>query len=205
MIIKNFNLEKLKKPLGVLQSLLTIVMFTLLPLIAFTLISSKTDLLNTFRSFVVLTGSMSPLIPTGSIVYTAKTDLYKNGDIISFEKGSVTVTHRIIDVVDKDGKHISYLANPMGGSKSSEIFYKTRGDANNVVDSELVPAKSVVGQAMFHLPFLGFLVMFLKSIQGFLIAVILPTFVFILFELWKIKGEIEKNIERKMLQKMGRV
>src|SRR3989344_1801593 len=141
------NLEKFRKVLNILQTILTVIIFILLPLVVFTLVSSKTEFLG-FRSFVVLTGSMSPLIPTGSIIFSQNTKNYRTGDIISFEKGSVTVTHRIIDVVDKDGKHISSLASPMGGSKPADIFYqqavsaaesyayKTQGDANNVADSE---------------------------------------------------------------------
>ena len=205
MIIKNLNLKNFKKLLGVLQSLLLVVIFAILPLVVFTLISSKMEFLG-FKSFVVLTGSMSPLIPTGSIVYSQNTNNYRIGDIISFEKNSVIVTHRIIDVLDQDKNHVSYFASPLGKtSNPSEVFYKTQGDANNVADSELVSAKSVVGEAALHFPYLGFLIMFLKTIQGFLLAVILPSFILIGFELWKIKGEIERNIESKMLQKMGRI
>lgn len=196
------NVQKFRKVLNILQNIIAIAVFTVLPIVAFTLISSKMELLG-FRSFVVLTGSMSPLIPTGSIVFSQNSKSYRIGDIISFKKNDVTITHRIIDVLDSANKRISFLASPLGNSpKPTEVFYKTMGDANNVSDSELVPAKNVVGEAMFHFAYVGFLVMFLKSIPGFLIFVVLPTVLFIGFELWKIKGEIERNIEKKFLEKM---
>lgn len=202
---KEITIKYFKKSLTVTQGLITIVMFTLLPLVVFTLFSSKVDNFSGFRSFVVLTGSMYPLIPTGSIIYSQKTLDYKVGDVITFEKGGVTVTHRIVDILDKEGKRVSYLMSPLGGNVTpNEVFFRTQGDANNVADSELVSESQVVGEALFHFPYLGFLVMFLKSMQGFLLAVILPTFIFIGFELFKIKKEIEKNMEKKFLEKMRR-
>lgn len=94
----------------------------------------------------VLTGSMEPAIPVGSIVITKEQSSYEIEDIISFqEKGSV-ITHRIISI-DRER-------------------YITKGDANNVADTEKVQQKQILGKVILTIPLLGYLVMWLMSPVG---------------------------------------
>ncbi len=94
----------------------------------------------------VLTGSMEPAIPVGSIVITKEQSSYEIEDIISFqEKGSV-ITHRIISI-DRER-------------------YITKGDANNVADTEEVQQKQILGKVILTIPLLGYLVMWLMSPFG---------------------------------------
>ena len=94
----------------------------------------------------VLTGSMEPAIPVGSIVITKEQSSYEIEDIISFqEKGSV-ITHRIISI-DRER-------------------YITKGDANNVADTEEVQQKQILGKVILTIPLLGYLVMWLMSPVG---------------------------------------
>lgn len=167
---------------------LAILVLLLLPLVVVTLITSKFDAFN-IRSFVVATGSMEPTIPVGSIVYMKKTGSYIPQDIIAFENAAgQTVTHRVIEKVQDKG-----------------VFYKTKGDANNTKDSELVPYSSVVGEYLFFIPFVGSFIQFLKTPVGFGIYIILPSLIFIAFELWNIKKEIELQTERRIAQRMQTV
>lgn len=184
--------------------LLNVVMYTFLPILVVTLLTSKTNLIPGLSSFTVLTGSMEPLIPVGSIVYVYKSNSYGAGDIISFKVGKINVTHRIVGVVDEKGKEVSQLISPvLLNSKQQNIFYKTKGDANKSADSELVAANQVIGVTMFHIPYIGKFVNFLRSIPGFILFIIFPTFTFIGFELWNIKKEIEKETEKKVLERVG--
>lgn len=179
------------------------VIFILIPLIALTLITSRTPALLGLQSFTVLSGSMSPVIPTGSVVYTQKTTEVGVGDVITFERKGVNVTHRIIDTVDKNGKSVSALVSPLPGAPlPKEVFYKVKGDANNAADSDLVGKDKIVGKVLFNVPSLGKYASYLKSIPGFLIFIILPTLLFIGTELWNIKKEIEKSTEKKIMQRM---
>lgn len=166
---------------------LTILAFILLPIAVFTLITSKTDKIAGIKSFVVLTGSMTPSIPQGSVIFTKKAEAYTAGDVVSFNIDGKNVTHRI-NAVEQD----------MNG----DIFYETKGDANNAVDSELVSAASVIGKSVFHMPHVGKAILFLKSVQGFVALIILPSFLFIGMELWAIKREIEKETEKKVLRRI---
>jgi len=185
---------------GVVEGVFTAVVFVFIPIILLTLLSSRSMLIGGFQSFTVLSGSMSPLITTGSVVYTLPVQDVKVGEIITFKRGNINVTHRIIDTVDKDGKHRVQL---IGSLKNDEIFYKTKGDANNSADNELVSKNQVIGSVLFHFPELGKFASFIKSIPGFISLIIVPTLVFVSFELWNIKKEFEKEIEKKTLKRYG--
>lgn len=169
------------------KALLNVTIFVLLPLVVFTLITSKTDIIAGIRSYTVLTGSMSPLIPQGAIVYSQKHSDYQKGDIITFEQGGVSVTHRIIEKFTDQNK----------------TFYRTRGDANNTEDSNPVSAENVVGKVELFVPEVGKLTMFLKTLPGFVVLIILPVLIFVGFELFNIKRELEKEIEKKVMRRMS--
>lgn len=167
---------------------LAILVVLLLPLVVATLITSKVDAFNV-RSYIVATGSMEPTISVGSIVYMKKTGDYIPQDIIAFKNAAgQTVTHRVVEKVQKDG-----------------VFYKTKGDANNVTDTELVPYTSVVGKYVFGVPFVGKFIEFLKTPLGFGAYILFPSFLFIGFELWNIKKEIERETEKRILKRIQTV
>ena len=94
----------------------------------------------------VLTGSMEPAIPVGSIVITKEQSSYEIEDIISFQEEGDIITHRIISI-DRER-------------------YITKGDANNVADTEEVQQKQVLGKVILTIPLLGYLVMWLMSPIG---------------------------------------
>lgn len=185
------------------DTIFTVITFVFVPLILFTLITSRTSILGGVQSFTVLSGSMSPLIPTGSIVFTTPSNRFDSGDIITFKRGNVNVTHRIVDTVNKEGVHVTNIASPLSGilKPVGQIFFKTKGDANNSPDGELVSAEKIIGKAQFHFPYLGKFSSFIRTPVGFLILIVLPTLMFIGSELWNIKKEIEKMVEKKTLEK----
>ena len=94
----------------------------------------------------VLTGSMEPAIPVGSIVITKEQSSYEMEDIISFQEEGAIITHRIISI-DRER-------------------YITKGDANNVADTEEVQQKQILGKVILTIPLLGYLVMWLMSPFG---------------------------------------
>ncbi len=167
--------------------LLTVSVLVMLPLVVFTLISSKTDKIVGIKSFVVLTGSMEPNISVGSVVYTKPNSTYSVGDVIAFNQGGRTITHRIVGV------------KPL---KASGVSYTTKGDANNATDSDTVSSEKIVGKQMFSIPYLGKFIVFLSTAKGFVLFIVSPIIVFVLFELWNIKKEMEKQIEAKLFKEM---
>lgn len=141
------------------------------------LVLTKTNNNMGIRAFTVMSGSMEPTIQTGSLIVTKKQNSYSSSDIIAYQKNSVVVTHRLVDI-QKNGK---------------EILYKTKGDANKVADSEYIAAGSVLGKQILAIPYLGSVFSFVKSLPGFILLVLTPAILFIAFELAVILLEFEKR------------
>lgn len=129
---------------------------------------------------------MKPTIPAGSVVFTQKFPAYFNNDVIAFKNGNVTVTHRIVNIETKD----------------NNIFYKTQGDANNTPDDKLINNDQISGKAFYHIPYLGEFIVFLKTLPGFLIFIVFPALIYIIFEIINIKKEMTKEIENKLRKEM---
>ena len=113
---------------------------------------------------IVLTDSMHPEIESGDLIIcrTAEAEDIKVNDVISFfdpaGNGSSVVTHRVIELVEKDG----------------EIYFRTRGDNNNTEDKELVPADNLIGVYKMRIAGAGTIAMFMQSTTGLIICVVLP-------------------------------
>ena len=142
------------------------------------------------QALIVRSGSMSPAIDVGSIVVIrasrefvspiVSTLIYNKGDVIAFHSQNdpkTIITHRIISSEVKGG----------------EVFYKTKGDANDDVDGWLVNEQNVLGKTFFTLPFVGRILAFTKSNIGFPLLIILPAILVILLELRSIYKEIRKQ------------
>lgn len=105
-----------------------------------------------WSSAVVLSGSMEPTIRVNDMVVFHAQEDYQAGDIIGFESGDMTVTHRIIEET-KDG-------------------YRTQGDYNNTPDLEPVPEEAVIGRAVLIIPWIGSTAAFLRTPLGMLMLVL---------------------------------
>ena len=102
----------------------------------------------------VVSGSMAPEIPIGSIIYVKPTvpEQIQKDDIIAFLSGDSVITHRVVE------NHVN----------NSE--FTTKGDANNVED-ERVHYVDVVGKVVRHYPHLGeLLVLYSTNIGKFYIV-----------------------------------
>lgn len=105
------------------------------------------------EQFVVVSGSMEPAIPVGSMVYSAQTDpsTLEPGDIIVFyanETGSTPVTHRVVENHVADGELI------------------TKGDANAKNDLSPIIYTNVIGKLVLHVPMLGYIAAPMGSLMG---------------------------------------
>lgn len=101
-----------------------------------------------YKPLVVLSGSMEPTLPIGSVIYYTPVEEseLKVGDVITFRPngGENMVTHRIHAI--QDGK------------------IETKGDANEVVDPALIEYKDVVGKDLeVYIPYLGYYVRFINE------------------------------------------
>lgn len=109
-------------------------------------------------SYAVISASMHPALPVGSLIYVQKTDPAKIEvkDIISFRLGGTVATHR---VAEKD---------------SQAQTFTTKGDRNANPDGSPLPYSQVIGKVVFHVPYLGALSQWLTPLRaGIVIAALL--------------------------------
>lgn len=164
----------LKKICGFLSTILLIVLFALAVLLI------GPNLLG-MKSLAVLSGSMEPKIPVGSIVYIddVEPETLQKDDVITYSIGGGTmVTHRVVEV-DTTNQTIT-----------------TKGDANEVQDANSVAFSQVVGKMKMHVPYLGYISIYIRTplgiaaACGLLIIVVLLTF---LPEIFKKEEEVSQN------------
>lgn len=140
-------------------------------------------------SYAVVTGSMEPSIPVGTLAIVAKpTDgLLPQGTIIAFSDPSNTqriILHRITQVL-----------------KSGTIVeYRTKGDNNNAEDLWLVQADQIKGQLRLAVPYLGYVIMWAKQPLGFGVLVGIPAVIVIFLQIKNIKDAITQEVQKKAHQ-----
>jgi signal peptidase len=130
-----------------------------------------------YQALVVRSGSMSPTIPTGSIVFYKKRAAadVKVGDIIVFAKPGQTnekVTHRVFRISN----------GPTGR------YFTTKGDANGSPDDWRVPAVGTGWVAAFHVPVAGYALVDLQSTTARLLLLLIPAVLLgliTLYEIWR--------------------
>lgn len=178
---------KWRKYLKVINSIVTTLLFIVLLLTLFLVISTNVSggekSLFGYELKTVLSGSMEPDIKTGSII-----SIKKGGDMTRFEKGDIItfiqneeifVTHRIIQV-DNEGEQ-----------------YITKGDANNGPDSHPVLSEHVIGKYTgLTIPYVGYVMNFTNSKEGAVLLLILPGVILLGYSfvsIWRIVNQIERS------------
>ncbi|MFC2070210.1 signal peptidase I [Chloroflexota bacterium] len=134
-----------------------------------------------WRVDAVLSGSMEPQLKVGSLVVVrpVEPESIVVGDAITFHLTGVDetiVTHRVIDI-----RH------------NSPLYFETKGDANEKPDPFIVPARDLVGRICLHVPFLGYFTEFLKTLHGFIFAVVIPGLVLIIIYIWSVWRELTQK------------
>lgn len=97
-------------------------------------------------AYTVLTGSMAPGMPPGSLAVVRPVDpaTLRTGDVITYQLKSgepAVVTHRVVGV---------------GTTSDGELRLTTRGDANGANDPPVHPGQ-VRGSLWYQVPWLGFI------------------------------------------------
>ncbi|KRF11494.1 S26 family signal peptidase [Nocardioides sp. Soil797] len=96
--------------------------------------------------YTILTGSMRPEMPPGTLVVVKPTDVddIGVGSVITYqlESGKPTVvTHRVV---------------AQGVNGKGELQFQTQGDANNTPDEKWVKPVQIKGEKWYSVPYLGY-------------------------------------------------
>ncbi len=139
--------------------------------------------------YAVLSGSMEPTYPVGSLIYVKKVDPsdVQVGDAITFvvNDALLVATHRVVDVevrttrcqavLDENGAAVADAAgNPLFEEIPLEepaYYYTTKGDANDAVDGAQVYDKNLLGKPVFAIPYLGYLSGWIQTGRGRTISI----------------------------------
>ena len=139
-----------------------------------------------FKTFTIITGSMSPNIEVDDIVITKEVRAIElnRDDIISFKNGENTVTHRIVDI-QETGK--------------GRIF-TTKGDGNDVSDLERVRYDQIEGKYIGRIPKAGIIMEYFKNkyVFGGIVALLGICYV---IQNKRIEKKTERKIKRRKLDR----
>lgn len=129
-----------------------------------------------YQLFGILSGSMEPTYPVGSVIYVESADASEIdvGDAITFKLAAdtdVVATHR---VVTKDDQKQTFT---------------TKGDNNEDVDSSPVSYERLIGKSVFCIPYLGYISQYVQSSAG-IIAIIAA--MVLVIGLWYLSDYLKK-------------
>ncbi|SFB02939.1 signal peptidase, endoplasmic reticulum-type [Acetitomaculum ruminis DSM 5522] len=136
-----------------------------------------------YGTYAVISSSMEPNIPVGSIVYDKDVkDVSKEvsvGDVVTYAiSGDTMVTHRVTKI-DTENKTVT-----------------TKGDANDTEDVNPISYDKVIGKVAFTIPILGYIAIYGRTKLG-IAAVCAVVFVLVLLnflpELFKKEEENKKE------------
>lgn len=138
--------------------------------------------------YSVLSGSMEPAFPTGSLLYVQQIDpaSIQVGDPITFERSSeMPATHRVVRI-----------------DTEKQQFY-TKGDNNEHEDAAAVPFQSLLGRPAICIPYLGYISNFIQHPPGLYLAIAAGAVLVLLILIPDLFDHVEKRNRRRSAQKDG--
>jgi signal peptidase len=118
---------------------------------------------------------MEPAIGTGDVVVAQQippTDS-RVGDIVTFRDPldhARLITHRVREI------HV----------RGDLVTFVTKGDANSSLERWAVPRTGTIGRVSFHVPRIGYMMVWIRSTLGILMLIVLPTLLLGASELWRL-------------------
>lgn len=109
-----------------------------------------------YEIYGVVSGSMEPEIPVGSVVYVeeARPEDIPEGDVIAFRRGGFIVIHRVVQNRVVEGEFV------------------TKGDANAAEDRNAIPYRNFAGRVAYHIPGIGRLQALYEGVVGKVYAIL---------------------------------
>lgn len=167
--------EKVKK----IWNIATTVLVSLVVIFAILLVGVR---LFDIQVFSVISGSMEPEYPVGSLIYVKEVDpsQIKEGDVITYVlPNDMPSTHRVVQI-----------------DEQNELFY-TKGDANDVADGAPVHFKNLIGTPIFKIPLLGYVAHYIQHPPGMYVAIAAAAVLLILVFLPDLLKKDKKKEEKK--------
>ena len=130
-----------------------------------------------YGAYVIVSGSMEPIIRVKDAVLTKRVDPedIAVGDVVTYRSTDsayygILVTHRVVNIKEENG----------------ETVYITKGDHNETVDRSAIKADQIYGKVIMRIPKIGYIKYFLVSSYGWIIVIIIPSLGIIIYDIMKI-------------------
>lgn len=123
----------------ILSSLFSVLGTIMLLAVIITALPLTVPRLLGYQVYNIVSGSMEPAIPMGSVIYVASAipEEVEEGEVIAFWSGESVIAHRVVENRFVVGDFV------------------TRGDANAREDMNAVPYSDLIGVVAYHIPFIG--------------------------------------------------
>ena len=138
-----------------------------------------------YEAYNVVSGSMEPELPVGSVIYVERVnpESVQSGDIIAFYVDATVVTHRVVENRFVEGEFI------------------TKGDANENTDFRNARYRDFIGVVKYHFPYLGnYLMIYSNPITKIYLMVL--AFCGVMFNI--LAGQMRRRAEEKFREEVER-
>ena len=184
------SINKRKKNIEIIQKILGIILIIMIYNMILIFISS--DNLNNgvglfgYKACIITSSSMEPSIYYGDVVVIkeCKEKELQTGDVITFKQNQEVITHRILKIEE----------NQQNGEKT----YITKGDNNNIEDTEKITYSKIEGKCVLTIPYLGKTILALDN----KIIVLIIILIILILSFYKIQRyeKIENRREKKKIE-----
>lgn len=164
------------------MAVLIMIGFFLVTYVAINKIAQAKGLNPPMGLYTIISPSMTPGIQVYDVVFVVKKDPkdIKIGDVVSYYStnsyfGKTPITHRVVEKFNSNGS----------------VTFRTRGDANPVMDDEVIMSNNIIGTVRFVIPQLGRVQFFLASKGGWFVAILVPALGIIIYDIIKLIGLIK--------------
>lgn len=174
-----------EKIVNKIKKILSILGYSILGLLVFIsiwlcvdkfIVKSKVPSFLGVSALRVETGSMTGTINEGDVIIIAKTNKYKIGDIVTYiqDGDKLPTTHRIVLYEGDNG-------------------YITKGDFNNTKDFDTVYQDEILGEVIFPIPKLGYVLDWFTTTEGIIYSIVFVVILYGTIYLWRLKEKDDEN------------
>ena len=139
--------------------ILILTLYIVLLLIA----PEKIDKILGYKFYIVLTNSMEPRIPTYSL---ACIKTFTKDEPVNLKSHEIITFH-----ANRFGQNIiiTHHFNKTEIAENGEIIYRTNAEGTDSLDEYKTTKDDLIGTYIFHIPYIGKILLFLKSKFGFIL------------------------------------
>lgn len=186
------SINRRKKRMQVLKKILSI--FIIIFIYNIILIFISLENVNTeigifgYRAYIISSNSMEPTISLGDVVITKsyKKEKIYTGDVITFKQDGEVITHRILKIEDTN----------------EGTVYTTKGDNNNIEDTEQITYSQIQGKSILTIPYLGKIILMLNN--KIIVLIIILVFLILCFANIQKQEKIDIRREKKKIEEEKR-